>query len=102
MRKLGNFFTGLFLVLVFITSMAFGYFNSVPMAISFANWQSSPQPVSVWVIGAFVGGGLLGLLLGIGVFRNFRFRAEIKRLTKQLKQAQQEVVSLRAAPPRDT
>jgi len=101
MRRLGNFVSGLFLLLVFITSIAFAYFNSTPVAISFAIWQLSPQPVSVWVIGAFVGGGLLGLLLGIGIFRNFRFRTEIKRLTKQLELAKQEAANLRAASSRD-
>lgn len=101
MRKLGQFLSGLFLVLVFIASITFAYFNSTPVAISFADWQFPAQPVSVWIIGAFVCGGLLGLLLGLGLFRNLKSRAEIRRLTKQLERAQEEATNLRAAALRD-
>lgn len=101
MRKLGQFLSGLFLVLVFITSITFAYFNSTPVTISFANWQFAAQPVSVWIIGAFVSGGMLGLLLGLGMFRNLKSRAEIRRLTKQLEQAQEEVASLRVTALKD-
>lgn len=83
-------------MLVFIASITFSYFNTTAVVITFANWEFPPQPVSVWIIGAFVSGGLLGLLLGLGLFRNLRSRAELKRLTKQLEQARQEAANLRA------
>lgn len=102
MRKLAQFFSGLFLVLVFIVSIIFSYFNTTPVAISFANWQFPAQPVSVWIIGAFVSGGLLGLLFGLGLVRNLKARAEIRRLTRQLEQSQQEVSRLRTTAFRDS
>ena len=102
MRKLAQLFSGLFLVLVFIVSITFSYFNTTPVAISFANWQFPAQPVSVWIIGAFVSGGLLGLLFGLGLVRNLKARAEIRRLTRQLEQSQQEVSRLRTTAFRDS
>lgn len=101
MRKLTQFLSGLFLMLVFITSITFSYFNTTPVAISFANWQFRAQPVSVWIIGAFVSGGLIGLLLGWGLIRNLKARNEIRRLTRQLEKAQQEVAQLKATSLKD-
>lgn len=101
MRKLAQLFSGIFLVLVFIASITFSYFNTTPVVITFANWQFPPQPVSVWIIGAFVVGGLLGLILGLGLFRNFRSRSELKRLNKQLEKAKQEAANLRAMSLKD-
>jgi len=101
MHKLAQLLSGIFLVLVFIASITFSYFNTEPVAIAFANWKFPAQPVSVWIIGAFVLGGLLGLVLGLGLFRNLKSRAEIRRLKKQLKQAKQEVEDLRAKSVKD-
>jgi len=96
MRKLAQIFSGLFLMLVFIASITFSYFNTTPVAISFANLSFAAQPVSVWINGAFVCGGVLGLLLGVGLFRNLRSRTEIRRLTRQLEQSERELAQLRA------
>ena len=42
-----------------------------------------------------------GLLLGLGLFRNLKSRAEIRRLTKQLQRAQDEAANLRANALKD-
>ena len=91
MRKIAKILSGLFLITVFGVSITFSYFNTVPVSIAFGNWQLSPPPVSVWIIGAFVAGGSIGLLLGLGIFRQLKSRTEIRRLRKQLKAAKQEV-----------
>ena len=91
MRKITKILSGFFLITVFGVSTTFSYFNTVPVSIAFGNWQLSAQPVSVWIIGAFVAGGSIGLLLGLGIFRQLKSRAEIRRLRKQLKAAKQEV-----------
>ena len=91
MRKITKILSGFFLITVFGVSTTFSYFNTVPVSIVFGNWQLSPQPVSVWIIGAFVAGGSIGLLLGLGIFRQLKSRTEIRRLRKQLKAAKQEV-----------
>jgi len=91
MRKITKILSGFFLITVFGVSTTFSYFNTAPVSIAFGNWQLSPQPVSVWIIGAFVAGGSIGLLLGLGIFRQLKSRTEIRRLRKQLKAAKQEV-----------
>lgn len=96
MRQIGRLLSAFFLILVFAVSVTFSYFNSTEVVISFASWQFPSLPVSVWVIGAFVSGGSLGLLLGLGVFRNLKSRVEIRRLRKLLRAAEQEVKQLRA------
>lgn len=96
MRQMTQLLSGFFLLLVFAASVTFSYFNATPIAIQIGSWQLAPQPVSVWIIGAFVSGGSLGLLLGLGLFRNLKSRAEIYRLNKALKAAEQEVSQLRS------
>ncbi len=101
MRKLGNLFSGLFLVLVFVASITFSYFNATPVAISFGNLEFPALPVSVWIIGAFVSGGIIGLLLGLGIFRRLRSRSEMRRMKKELTAAKQELKQLRSVSLRD-
>lgn len=101
MRKLGNIFSGLFLVLVFIASITFTYFNTTEIGLSFGNVEFSPRPISIWIVGAFVCGGLLGLLLGLGIFRQLRMRAELRRLKRELEKSQEEVNRLRSLSLKD-
>lgn len=101
MRKLSNVFSGLFLVLVFIASISFSYFNTTEISISLGNIEFSPMPVSVWIIGAFVSGGTIGLLLGLGLVKQLKSRAEIRRLNKKLAESQQEVSQLRSMTLKD-
>ena len=102
MRQLTQLLSGVFLLLVFAVSVTFTYYNSTPVAIGIGSWQLQPLPVSIWIIGAFVSGGLLGLLLGLGLFRNLKSRVEIRRLTKALMEAEDEVSSLHSSSLRDT
>ena len=101
MRKIGRLLSGFILVLVFFASTAFTYFNTTPVSIAFGDWQLPEQPVSVWIIGAFVLGGSIGLLLGLGLFRNLKSSSEIRKLNKQLTDAKQEVGQLRAVSLKD-
>ena len=101
MRKITNLLSVLFLVLVFTASITFTYFNTTLVEISIGAWEFPPQPVSVWIIGAFVIGGIIGLLLGLGIIKNLKSKYEIKRLRKQLDEAKQEVSQLRAMNLKD-
>ena len=96
MQKLSNLLSGLFLILVFIASITFTYFNSTPVIIKFGSWQVAQLPVSVWIIGAFVSGGLLGLLLGLRFFSGLRSKSEIRRLNEKLHATELEVDKLRS------
>ena len=101
MRKLGNILSGLFLLLVFIASITFTYFNTAEIGLSFGSIVFSPRPVSVWIVGAFVCGGLLGLLMGLGIFRQLRMRAELRRLRRDLEKSEAEVNKLRSLSLKD-
>ena len=101
MRQLTQLLSGFFLLLVFAASVTFSYYNSTEVVIGIGSWQLRPLPVSVWIIGAFVTGGFLGLLLGLGLFRNLRSRVEIRRLNKALREAEEEVSNLRSLSLRD-
>jgi uncharacterized integral membrane protein len=101
MQKITSVLSGLFLILVFIVSIVFTYFNSTPVSIVFGSWQFAPTPVSVWIIGAFVSGAALGLLLGLRFFSGIKARSDIRRLSKQLKQVSAEASHLRATSFKD-
>jgi len=101
MRKLINLLSGLFLVLVFLAAITFSYYNTTPVALLFGSWESASQPVSVWIIAAFVGGGSLGLLLGLGFLHKRQSGSDARRLQKELGEAKQEVRKLRALSLKD-
>ena len=101
MHKIGSLLSGLFLTLVFVVSISFSYFNTTPVSINFGSWQWSAQPISVWIIGAFVSGGAIGLLLGMGLIRSLKSKAEIRRLNKQLSEVKQELNQLQTKSLKD-
>jgi putative membrane protein len=73
MNKLMRLIAWIFLFLVFLGSIAFSFFNTEPVPLSFGFVVLSPQPLSLWVVLAFAAGGLLGLLLGFGMSGNWRY-----------------------------
>lgn len=101
MRKFANLISGLILVLVFLAAIIFSYFNTTPVSLAFGSWQLAARPVAVWIISAFVIGGSLGLILGLGLFRSLRSGAEMRRMKKELADAKQEVRKLRALSLKD-
>lgn len=101
MKKLSNILSGIFLVLVFIASITFTYFNTEEIGLTFGSVVFSPRPVSVWIVGAFVCGGFLGLVLGLGLFRQLKTRAEVRRLGKELEKSREEVNRLRSLSLKD-
>ena len=101
MRNLRNLLSGFFLLSVFIAAITFTYFNTESVSITFGTLVFSPLPVSAWIIGAFVFGGALGLLLGLNFFYRLKSRVELKRLTKELENARRELKQLRKLSLRD-
>lgn len=85
-----------FLFLVFIASIVFSYANPEPVELSFGFFTFPAQPLAVWVIAAFVIGGVCGLVLGAGFMRGLRARLEIRRLRTQLEKSEQALAALRA------
>ena len=101
MRTFSKWISGFVLVLVFIAGIIFSYYNTASVSLNFGQFRIGTQPVAVWIIGAFVLGGLIGLLVGIGVFRQLRSRVEVRRLRKELNAARQEVNQVRALSLKD-
>ncbi len=101
MKKLGNMISGVVLILVFLASITFSYFNTTEIGLNFGTIELAARPVSVWIVGAFVFGGILGLVLGLRIFQQLRTRSELRRLTKELENSQQEVNKLRSLSLKD-
>lgn len=90
MTQLARTFSLLFLVLIFLISIGFSFFNTQQIALSFGFVVLSPQPLAVWVLSAFALGGVLGLALGAGIFRQWRAAREIERLRTELTRLEQQ------------
>ena len=85
MRSIRRLLTALVLVSVFLISIAFIYLNPTPVTITIGVFDFVELPVSFWIIGAFVFGGLLGLIFSFGWIRNIALQSKIVRLTNELR-----------------
>ncbi len=101
MRTFKRLLAGFFVVCVFVAAVAFAYYNETPVAIGMGDWRLPPQAISIWILGAFVSGGLLGLLLGLRLFEGFRKNNRTRKLSSQLAAARQEIERLRAGDSGD-
>ena len=95
MKKLSRLIFALILFVVFIVSLIFVRFNSEPTVIFIGNFEIWELPLSVLVIGAFVAGSLLGLVLGLRIFRAMKDKAEILILRGRLKKIEGQLASLK-------
>lgn len=84
------FFGILAILLFFLAALAV---NQAPIALHFLAWQTPELSVFWWLLIAFVGGLLLGLL-GITVLLS-RQSLRNRRLSKQLAQSERELADLR-------
>jgi len=101
MHNLFRLAAWIFLLLVFFASIGFSFLNTTPVPLSFGFWAFSPQPVAIWIVGAFALGGLLGVLFGTGLGRILKTRREIRRLREQLASANQKIVEPEVLPSKD-
>ena len=69
MRTLKRLMAGFFVICVFVATVAFALYNDTPVAVGVGDWRLPPQAVSIWILGAFVIGGALGLCSGSDCFR---------------------------------
>lgn len=83
MNKLIRLFAWIFLFLVFLASIAFSFFNTELVPLSFGFVVLSPKPLSLWVVLAFALGGLIGLLLGVAMTGNRRNSSVAQRAANQ-------------------
>lgn len=78
--------------LVFVGIILLAFLFAVNNTTNVSLWLGTnlpPTSVGVLVICAFVAGGLSGLLLGLGVFRNLRYQWRIRRLNAELEKSRE-------------
>ncbi len=93
MSKITRFIAGLFFLLVVLAGFIFTSNNSVMVPL-WIGIELSPQSLAVWVLLAFAWGGVLGLLLGYGLFRRIKSQLRINQLEAQLKKSQGNNIGL--------
>ena len=84
MHRLKRWLVILLLLLIFILSVGFSMWNTAPVALSFGVHEFAARPLSFWLIIAFCVGGLAGVTIGAGLFRDARLRHRIRILEKEL------------------
>jgi putative membrane protein len=88
MSKLTRFIAGLFFLLVALAGFIFTSNNSVVIPL-WVGIELAPQSLAIWILLAFAWGGVLGLILGYGLFRRIKAQLKIKQLEGLLKKNQQ-------------
>lgn len=94
MKRLARFLLFLLLILVLLAGFVFTLNNTTPVPL-WLGTDLNPKPLSVWMLLAFSGGGLLGLLLGLGLWQRFRSGLEVRQLRTRLRQLEQEAAVLK-------
>lgn len=98
MKSIARFLLFLFFVLVVVSGFLFTINNTEPVALWLGTSLQS-RPLGVWVLLAFGSGALLGLALGVGLWRHVLYRAKVKRLQQRLAAAERELAALKETKP---
>jgi uncharacterized integral membrane protein len=64
---------------ILVTVLGFSSHSTTKIAVWLGH-EFTAQPVSLWIISAFISGGLAGLLMGQGIWRRLQYRHEIHKL----------------------
>lgn len=94
MKSLIRFLLFLFIVLVVLAGALFSFNNTATIPL-WIGTELKPQPVSLWVIAAFVAGGLLGLAFGFGFWNKFRLTMQLKSMESKLQRNNAELADLK-------
>jgi uncharacterized integral membrane protein len=94
MKRLARFVLILLLIAVLLAGFLFTLNNTTPVPL-WLGIPLNPQPFGLWMLLAFGSGGLLGLLLGLGLWRRYRQRAEARHLRAKVRQLEQELQALK-------
>jgi len=92
-----SFFRFLFFLILILTVLAgflFTIRNPEPVKL-WLGIDLEPRPLSVWLIGAFIMGGLAGAILAAGLWRRFRNRLIIRQLNQTISQQSLEISQLK-------
>jgi len=94
MKSFVRFLKFLLLMLLVLAGFIFAAKNTSSVGLWLLT-EHEPRPVSVWLLLAFGSGGVVGLLLGYGMWRRVRLGWQLRQLQRQLQQARNELAELR-------
>ncbi|MDR0781761.1 MAG: LapA family protein [Pseudomonadales bacterium] len=83
----------LFLLVIF-AGFLFTDHNRDPVTL-WLGLPLDPRPLSVWVLGAFVGGGFIGVSLGLGLWRGLKTRLALRQQQQRIDEQEQLIAQLR-------
>ncbi|MEW5756861.1 MAG: LapA family protein [Pseudomonadota bacterium] len=85
-------------VLVLLAGLGFSLLNADKVVLNYYFGQAH-LPLSIMLVSALVIGALLGVMVSLGAI--FKARREMRRLRKELKLKEKEIIGLRALPEQD-
>jgi uncharacterized integral membrane protein len=93
MTRLGRFLLFLFLFLVLVAGFVFMLNNTTRVSL-WLGTELPNMPVGLWVLLAFGVGGMLGLLLGMGLWQRLRAGLRIRDLQARLLKSEAQLAHL--------
>ena len=97
MRLLRNLLTVLIVLVTLVIGVLFALQNKVPVPLDLLVYTFEPQSLALWILLAFVLGGLLGMMVSSAIL--VRTRASLGTCKRQLEKARIEVDKLRSESP---
>ena len=93
MKSFSRFLFYLLLILLAWAAFLFTMRNLDPVEV-WLGITFAPYPLSIWLVGAYIAGGLTGLLLGAGLWGRFKTRLMVRQLNQTISQQSLEISKL--------
>jgi putative membrane protein len=93
MKIIKRLLTALLLLALVACAVVFALSNPATVEVDFLAFKLTAS-AAIWIVGALVVGGLLGLLAGTGVF--FRLKTTQVRSSRKIKRYEQEISKIQA------
>lgn len=93
MKLIKRLLTALLLLALVACAVVFALSNQTAVEVDFLAFTLTTS-TAIWIVGALVVGGLLGLMAGTGVF--FRLKTTEVRSSRKIKRYEQEISKIQA------
>jgi putative membrane protein len=97
MKHLRKFMTALIVLATLLAGVLFALQNEAPVPLDLLVYTFEPQSLALWILIAFVLGGILGMVVSSVIL--MRARASLASCRRQLDRARAEVSELRGVSP---
>jgi uncharacterized integral membrane protein len=94
MKSLHTFITVLVVIMVMLAGFLFTLNNTLPVSV-WLGIELPPVALGIWVLGAFITGGFIGLLLGAGLLRRLIAKIRAQKAQARLMQQEKEIDNLK-------